>query len=131
MRTLLTCYLIAVTVTALLLAEGRVAAFQPTGPPIQNSFVAGKWTLTRANSANDGRLIEFNNVLEGTYRTSQGKQVPIKNARYKNGYLYFNVPDLQLIFEMRKVEDHFEGKMTVFSATEKKIPEAVLMTKIS
>jgi len=122
--------LIALTVTTLLISEGRVAAFQKTGPPSQNGFVVGKWTLTRANSANDGRQIEFNNArLEGTYRTSQGKQIPIKNARYKNGYLYFNVPDLRLYFEMRKVGDHFEGKMTAFSVTEKKMPEAVLMTK--
>jgi hypothetical protein len=130
MRILLTCYLIALTATTLLISEGRVAAFQETGPPSQNGFVVGKWTLTRANSANDGRQIEFNAGLEGTYRTSQGKQIPIKNARYKkNEYLYFNVPDLQLYFEMRKVGDHFEGKMTVFSATEKKTPEPVLMTK--
>lgn len=129
MKILLKYCLTALAVTTLLMSEGQVRPFPKAGVQDQTSFVVGTWTLTRTANPKDQRQLNFNARLEGTYRNSQNKETPIKNVKYKDGYLYFNVPDLHLYFEMRKVGDHFEGRLTVFSATEKKKPEAVVMTK--
>jgi len=67
--------------------------------------------------------------LAGTYFTSEGKPKPISNARFKGGNFYFDVPDLNLYFEMRFVKDRLEGKMTAPSTTEKRTPQPVRMTK--
>lgn len=105
--------------------EGLTSPFQ------SNKVVEGNWTLTKVGDT-DGRTIKFvidKTQLKGTYLTRQGEEKPISGARFNRRYLYFKVPDLQLYFEMRLVGDHFEGKMTVYSTTEKRAPEPVRMTR--
>ena len=129
MRIFFTCFLSALALTNSLMYPGQGRALQTKGAQNQTSFLVGTWTLTTTAKPNDPRQIKFNARLEGTYRNSQNQENPIKNVKYKNGYLYFNVPDQKLYFEMRKVKDRFEGKMTVFSPTEKRTPEPVIMSK--
>jgi hypothetical protein len=129
MRILFTYFLSALAVTTLMVYAGQVSTLQTIGAQDETSFLVGTWTLARTANPNDPRQIQFNAQLEGTYRNSQNQEKPIKNAKYKSGYLYFTVPDLQLYFEMRKVKDRFEGKMTVFNPTEKRMPEPVIMRK--
>jgi hypothetical protein len=69
--------------------------------------------------------------LAGTYYTNDNQPKRISNAVYKDGYLYFKIPELQLYFEMRRVGDRFDGKMTVYGTSEKRAPEPMRMTKSS
>lgn len=96
------------------------------------SSIAGDWTLTRVGS-DDGRtirLVAVGKQLRGSYFTKNQGEKPITDASFSRGRLTFNVPDLQLYFNMQLVDDHFEGKMTAYSLTEKRAPESVRMTRL-
>lgn len=96
----------------------------------ENTFIVGTWTLTNLSYPNDGRRIIFTDTsLAGTYYTNDNKEKRITNAIYKDGYLYFKIPELQLYFEMRRVGNRFDGKMTVYGTNEKRAPEPMRMTK--
>jgi len=85
-----------------------------------------------AVSDRTGRDINFkmeSGRLVGTYATTKGEKNPITNAKFNRGYFYFDVPDLNLYFEMRFVKDRLEGKMTAPSTTEKRTPQPVRMTR--
>src|SRR5215211_4216924 len=104
--------------------------FHKTGEQSENSFIVGTWTLTNLSNPGDGRIIAFTDTsLAGTYYTNDKQQKRISNAVYKDGYLYFKIPDLQLYFEMRRVGNRFDGKMTFYGDSEKRAPEPVRMTK--
>jgi hypothetical protein len=93
--------------------------------------VAGDWTLTTLSDSS-GRDINFKiekGRLEGTYVTSKKERKSIRNARFSRGYFYFEVPDLQLYFELRLVKDRYEGKMSAYSSSEKRVPEPVKMSR--
>jgi len=78
----------------------------------------------------DGRRVVFEDTnLSGVYYTSNGQAKRIANAVYRDGNLYFTIPDLQLYFELRWLANHFDGKMTAYSSSEKKAPEPVRMTR--
>lgn len=96
----------------------------------ENDFVVGTWTLTNLSYPNDGRKMVFSDTsLAGIYYTNNNQEKRISNAVYKDGNLYFRIPDLQLYFEMRRVGNRFDGKMTVYGTSEKRAPEPVRMTK--
>lgn len=125
------CLLVSLFFTTLTAPEGLASCFQTKGRQPSTNTVAGTWTLTRVGET-DGRTIKFvvdRTRLKGTYFTQQREEKPITSARFNRGYLYFKVPDLQLYFEMRLLGDHFEGKMTQYSMTEKRAPEPVRMTR--
>ena len=104
--------------------------FQKTRAQSDNSFIVGTWTLTNLAYPSDGRQIVFTDTsLAGTYYTNNRQQKRISNAVYRDGYLYFKIPELQLYFEMRRVGNRFDGKMTVYGTSEKRAPEPVRMTK--
>jgi len=115
----------------LLLAGAMLSTgFQKPREQSDNSFIVGSWTLTNLSYPGDGRVITFTDTsLAGTYYTNAKQQKRISNAVYKEGYLYFKIPDLQLYFEMRKVGSRFDGKMTFYGTNEKRAPEPVRMTK--
>lgn len=94
-----------------------------------SASIAGRWTLINLAYPNDRREIVFNSNLAGSYYTSDRQAKRISDAVYKGGALYFKVPDLQLYFEMRRVGDRFDGKMTRYGSVERRAPEAVRMTK--
>lgn len=127
MRTL-TKYSLCLTLLLTVAIPGN--GFQKNPEQSDNSFMVGMWTLTNLSYPGDGRLIIFTDTsLAGTYYTNDKHQKRISNAVYKDGYLYFKIPELQLYFEMRKVGNRFDGKMTVYGTNEKRAPEAVRMTK--
>jgi len=127
MRTL-TRYSLCLT---LLLAVAILSpGFQKTRAQTENSFIVGTWTLTNLSYPKDGRKIVFTDTsLAGTYFTNGNQQKRITNAVYRDGYLYFKIPELQLYFEMRRVGNRFDGKMTIYGTNEKRAPEPVRMTK--
>lgn len=122
-----TCFLISLLF--LFVHLGLTSSFQARG---QNpNSVVGDWTLIAVSDRN-GRDINFsmqNGRLAGTYFTSKGEKKPISNIRFNRGSFYFDVPDLNLYFEMRFVKDRLEGKMTTPSTTEKRTPQPVRMTR--
>ena len=114
----------------LLLAGAVLSTGFQKAPPSDNSFVVGTWTLTNLSYPSDGRVITFTDTtLAGTYYTNARQKKRITNAVYKDGYLYFKIPELQLYFEMRRVGARFDGKMTFYGTNEKRAPEPVRMTK--
>jgi hypothetical protein len=118
----------------ILLSLVTTAAAGPTrpaeGPVAAQDFIVGSWTMTVLAYPDDGRRVDFENAnLAGVYYTSNGQPKPIANAVYRDGNLYFTIPDLQLYFELRWTGNHFDGKMTAYSTSEKKAPEPVRMTK--
>jgi hypothetical protein len=114
----------------LLLAVAISSGFQKTRAQTDNAFVVGTWTLTNLSYPNDGRKIVFTDAtLAGTYYTNGNQQKRISSAVYKDGNLYFKIPELQLYFEMRKVGNRFDGKMTFYGTSEKRAPEPMRMTK--
>ena len=125
---MLTKYLLWLT---LLLAAAILSPGSPqTGEQSDASFVAGNWKLVTLSNPNSSRTVTFTNNLAGIYCTTDNRnQKNIPNAVYKDGNLYFRVPDLQVYFEMRKVGDRFEGKMTLYGTNDKTAPEPVRMTK--
>src|SRR6185436_16655348 len=98
--------------------------FQKTRAQTDNTFIVGSWTLTNLSYPSDRRKIIFTNTsLTGTYYNNNNQQKRISNAVYKGGYLYFKIPELQLYFEMRWAGNRFDGKMTVYGTSEKRVPE--------
>jgi len=103
---------------------------QETRAQTDTSFIVGTWTLTNLSYPNDGRRVVFTDTsLSGTYYTNDNQPKRISNAVYRDGNLYFKIPELQLYFEMRRVGDRFDGKMTVYGTNEKRAPEPMRMTK--
>ena len=116
--------------TLLLAVAILTPGFQKPREQSDNTFIVGTWTLTNLSYPGDGRRIIFTDTsLAGVYYNNKNQQKRISNAVYKDGYLYFKIPELQLYFEMRKVGNRFDGKMTVYGTGEKRAPEPVRMTK--
>jgi|SRR5215203_6078336 len=124
MRILATCLILISLVTV-------AAAGPPLETPVeQQNFIVGSWTMTVLAYPTDGRRVVFEDAnLAGTYYTSNGQGKRIANAVYRDGNLYFTIPDLQLYFELRWAGNHFDGKMTAYSTSQKRAPEPVRMTK--
>ncbi|MCA1615465.1 MAG: hypothetical protein LC800_15465 [Acidobacteria bacterium] len=120
-----------------LTAPARIAsAFGQTRRPTPNTTtIVGSWSLTRIGAAESesGRTIKFlmnGSQLGGTYVTNNREEKSISGAKFNGRDLSFKVASLQLYFEMKLVgRDRFEGKMTAYSATERKTPEPVRMIK--
>lgn len=117
------CLTLLLTVTVL------SSGFPGTSQQSDKSFIVGDWILTNLNYPSDGRLITIDADFAGTYHTGDKQQKRIANVVYKGDILYFKVPELQLYFEMRKVNNYLDGKMTFYGTNDKRAPEPVRMTK--
>ena len=116
--------------TLLLAVVILISGCQETRAQSDNTFIVGTWTLTNLSYPNDGRRVVFTDTsLAGTYYTNDNQPKRISNAVYRDGNLYFKIPELQLYFEMRRVGDRFDGKMTIYGTNEKRAPEPMRMTK--
>src|SRR5215813_472561 len=119
------CLFVSLFITTLIAPIGLTLSFKAKVRQVSNSIVKGTWTLV---GDTNGRTIKFvmeKTLLKGTFVTKDGIEQRISNVRFSRDYLYFKVPDLKLYFEMRLVGDHFEGKISIYDATEKKAPEPV------
>ena len=94
--------------------------------------IAGNWTLKIVGSNDEGRTISFvtnKGRIEGKYFPSQGPPMTISNIRLSGKSLQFTIAQSQLYFEMWFLGDHFEGKMTSSSPTQKIAAVPVTMTR--
>jgi hypothetical protein len=112
----------------LLIAIMGSAASEQDPPQNENAFIETKWTLINLAYPKDKRYVVFDQNLGSAYFTKAGPK-PISNIKYRNGLLYFEVPQLHLSFKMRRVGERFDGKMTIYDGTDRRAPEAVRMTK--
>ena len=119
--------------TLLLSAAILSSGFQKTSQQSESSFLVGEWTLINLSYPDSERTVKFtlDTNLAGEYYASDNKPRSITNAVYKDDSLYFKVPELQIYFEMRKVNDRFEGKMTKYGTNDRRAGEPVRMTKKS
>ena len=91
-----------------------------------------EWLLTTVTDR-AGRNISFrkdtNGVVVGTYTTADNQTKDIRNIRVSKGVFYFEVPDLRLYFQMKQTKNGFQGTMSAYSATQKRVPEPAKLTR--
>jgi len=94
--------------------------------------VSGNWVLKIVGQNDPGRTIIFTTKkgrLEGKYYPAQGPPVTISSAKLTGKLLQFSILQLKLYFEMWFTGDHFEGKMTTSSTTQKITAVPVTMSR--
>lgn len=91
-----------------------------------------EWLLTTVTDRT-GRDIRFRKdntgVIVGTYMTGDNQAKDIRNIRVSKGIFYFEVPDLQLYFQMKQTRDGFQGTISAYSKTQKRVPEPAKLTR--
>ena len=124
-----------VSICFLLLFFITLTASEASATPMRKdrvNTVVGSWILKIVGDTDEGRTISFvmkRGLLQGTYRTSQGQEKTISNAKFSGKSLQFNVPELQLYFQMWLVGDHFEGKMSSSNTAQKIMAVPVTMSR--
>jgi hypothetical protein len=95
------------------------------------NVLEGDWLLTTVTDRS-GRNVSFKKGrtgIVGTYTTANGEPKEIRNIRVSRGVFYFEVPDLRFYFQMKQTRDGFQGTVSAYSATQKRVPEPAWMKK--
>ncbi len=124
----LSIYLLFLFCAGLPTPEALASSLRTEKQPV----IAGNWTLMIVGSNDEGRTINFvtnKGSLEGKYFPRQGPPMTISNIRLSGKSLQFTIAQSQLYFEMWYIGDHFEGKMTSSSPTQKIAAVPVAMTR--